>query len=86
MIQLRYDAEEKYRNDSINQVKELRAKIIQEENTKFEDKNENTNEEEKKGELEEKMEKIKEEEKKVIEKIKKKQKADIEIYYRLLLY
>ena len=68
MIQLRYDAEEKYRNDSINQVKELRAKIIQEENTKFEDKNENANEEEKKGELEEKMEKLRRKKKKLSKK------------------
>ena len=30
MIQFRYDAEEKYRNDSINQVKEERNKIINE--------------------------------------------------------
>ena len=30
MIQFRYDAEEKYRNDSIEQVKEERKKIIEE--------------------------------------------------------
>ena len=30
MVKLRYDAEEKYRNDSINQVKEERQKIIEE--------------------------------------------------------
>ena len=34
MIKFRYEAEEKYRNDSINQVKEERQKIIEEEEEK----------------------------------------------------
>ena len=73
MIKFRYEAEEKYRNDSINQVKEERQKIIEEEEKKNEEKkNENEKEEKNKDELGEKMEKIKEEEKKALEKIKKK--------------
>ena len=34
MVKFRYEAEEKYRTDSINQVKEERAKIIEEEGKK----------------------------------------------------
>ena len=81
MIQFRYDAEEKYRNDSIEQVKAERQKIIDEEANSDKDK-ENKNEENKEAEnqnqLDEKMKKLKEEEEKALEKIKKKQTQDIE--------
>ena len=72
-IQFQYDAEEKYRNDSIEQVKEKRKKIIEEEKDKEEDdkKNEEKKEVKIQYELEEKMKKIKEEEIKALEKIKK---------------
>ena len=43
MVKFRYEAEEKYRTDSINQVKEERAKIIEEEEKKKEEKNNNDN-------------------------------------------
>ena len=43
MIQLRYDAEEKYRNDSINQVKEARQKIMQEDTSNVDKKNDEKN-------------------------------------------
>ena len=49
MIQFRYDAEEKYRNDSIEQVKEERKKIIEEEKSKEND--EKKNEEKKEDEI-----------------------------------
>ena len=71
MIQLRYDAEEKYRNDSINQVKEARQKIMQEDTSNVDKKNDEKKEEENKNELDEKMKKIKEDETKALEKIKK---------------
>ena len=73
MIQLRYDAEEKYRNDSINQVKEARQKIMEEDTSNVDKKNDEKKEEENKNELDEKMKKIKEDETKALEKIKKKQ-------------
>ena len=50
MIQLRYDAEEKYRNDSINQVKEARQKIMQEDTSNVDKKNDEKKEEENKNE------------------------------------
>ena len=78
MIQFRYDAEEKYRNDSINQVKEERTKIINEKAEETERKNDENKDEANQNELDEKMKKIKEEETKALEKIKKKQKQDIE--------
>ena len=55
MLQYRYDAEEKYRNDSINQVKELRKKIIEEDNKKVDEEKDEKKEEENKNELDEKM-------------------------------
>ena len=56
MIQFRYDAEEKYRNASINQVKEERQKIIEEKEKKNEEEHNKTNDgENQKDELGEKM-------------------------------
>ena len=69
LAKFRYDSEEKYRNESINQVKEERQKIIEEEQKKKEEKNNKNEDENKKGgELDEKMEKIKEEEKKLLKR------------------
>ena len=62
MLQYRYDAEEKYRTESINQVKELRKKIIEEDNKKVDEEKDEKKEEENKNELDEKMKKKKEEE------------------------
>ena len=78
MIQLRYDGEEKYRNDSIEQVKAERKKIMEEATGETDKKQEEKKEAESQNELDEKMKKIKEEEEKALEKIKKKQKQDIE--------
>ena len=72
MIQFRYDAEEKYRNESIEQVKAERQKIIEEDTGEDkEKKNEENKEAENQNQLDEKMKKIKEEEEKALEKIKK---------------
>ena len=80
MLQYRYDAEEKYRTESINQVKELRKKIIEEDNKKVDEEKDEKKEEENKNELDEKMKKIKEEELKALEKIKKKTKTRYRIH------
>ena len=78
MVKLRYDAEEKYREDSINQVKEERQNIIEAEEKKNEEKTQNNEGDKKNDELGQKMEKIKEDEQLALEKIKKRQKIDIE--------
>ena len=78
MIQFRYESEEKYRMNSIDQVKQERQKIIENEEKKPDEQKTKNGEDNKKGEMDEKMEKIIEEEKKALEKIKKKQKMDIE--------
>ena len=75
MIQFRYDSEEKYRNDSIAQVKEARKKIMEEDTGEIDKKDEEKKEEQNQNELDEKMKKIKEEETKALEKIKKKTKT-----------
>ena len=81
LVKLRYDAEEKFRNDTIILVKEERNKIIDEINKK---KNENVKNEEKNNEDKDKdndakkWEKMIEKEKKGIEKIKKLQRQNIE--------
>ena len=79
LIKMRYEAEEKFRNETIKQVKEERKKIIEEENNnKNDEKEETNNNEQNKDEETLKWEKIIENEKKGIEKIKKKQRQNIE--------
>ena len=93
LLKLRYDAEEKFRESTVEQAKKERQKIIEEEekgnknnqnNKKDEKKNngenkeENQENQENKDEETLKWEKIIEKEKKGIEKIKKRQKQNIE--------
>ena len=84
LFQIRYEAEEKFREETIKQVKEGRKKIIAEESKKKEETskemkksnsklNNNNNEE-----VDKKWEKILEKEKRAIEKVQKKQRQNIE--------
>ena len=82
LIKLRYDAEEKFRNDTIKQAQEERNKIINEneKNKKNENKENNNNDEQPQNKDDDiaKWEKLVENEKKGIEKIKKRQRQNIE--------
>ena len=82
LIKLRYDAEEKFRNDTIKQAQEERNKIISEneKNKKNENKENNNNDEQPQNKDDDitKWEKLIENEKKGIEKIKKRQRQNIE--------
>ena len=78
LIKIRYEASEKFREETINQVKDVRNKIIEEEKKK-EEKNKEMSRNTTKGnlmltedEVDKKWEKILENEKKAIDKIKKK--------------
>ena len=76
----RYNALENFRNKTINQVKEKRQNIIEEEENNNINNKYNSNEKENKNKtkLDPKMEKLLEEQKANIQKIKNKQKYDIE--------
>ena len=79
--QYRYDQFEKFRNDTINQVKEARNNIIEAEKEKEQSKNQSgdtKNSSCEKSDRDERMDKLIEQEKKAIEKIKNRQKAEIE--------
>ena len=83
LIQIRYDAEEKFREETIKQVKEARTKIIEEEEKKKESSTKDMNKSNSKynsgeDDVDKKWEKILENENKAIEKIKKKQRQNIE--------
>ena len=82
LIKLRYDAEEKFRNETIKQAQEERNKIINEneKNKKNENKENNNNDEQPQNKDDDiaKWEKLIENEKKGIEKIKKRQRQNIE--------
>ena len=84
LIQIRYDAEEKFREETIKQVKEVRTKIIEDSEKKKEETTKDMNKSTTKGynpggdDVDKKWEKILESEKKAIEKIKKKQRQNIE--------
>ena len=60
ILDMRYEAIENYRNKSIDDAKELRAKIIEEEEKKKENNNENKNEEKNNEEKKEEKKKKKE--------------------------
>ena len=83
LIQIRYDAEEKFREETIKQVKEVRTKIIEESEKKKEETTKDMNKSTTKGynpggdDVDKKWEKILDNEKKAIEKIKKKQRQNI---------
>ena len=85
LLKYRYDAEEKFRNETVEQVKQMRKKIIeaQEKKKEKEEKTAKDNETIRTNnagieDSEKKWEKLIENEKKTIEKIKKKQRQDIE--------
>ena len=80
LFDLRYNAEEEFRNNTIKEVKEERKKIIEEENKKKEEnKNkENQSTQKDKDDTDKVWDKIIENEKKSIEKIKKKQRQNIQ--------
>jgi hypothetical protein len=76
----RYDSLENFRNKTINQVKEKRQNLIEEEENNNINNKYNYNEKDNKNKrkLDPKMEKLLEEQKATIQKIKNKQKYDIE--------
>ena len=84
LIKLRYEAEEKFRNDTIKQAKEERNKIIEENekeknnNNKQENNNNSDEQQNNKDDEIANWEKLIENEKKGIEKIKKRQRQNIE--------
>jgi len=83
IIQYRYDAQEKFRNETIEQVKIMRKNIIEAKEKQKEKEEGKTNRDANEtktnmDEVDKKWEKILENEKKSIEKIKKKQRQDIE--------
>ena len=89
ILQYRYDAEEKFRNDTIEQVKKMRQNIIQTKEKQKEKEESKTNRDGNEtktnmDDVDKKWEKILENEKKSIEKIKKKQRQDIETIILLL--
>ena len=94
LLKFRYESEEKFRKETINQVKEERKIIIESENKKKEEESKkkekekekeqgneeqnNQDEQNDKDDAEKRWEKIIENEKKNIEKIKKRQRQNIE--------
>ena len=86
LLKFRYESEENFRKETINQVKEERKVIIESENKKKEEESKkkenedqnNKDEQNDKDETEKRWEKIIENEKKNIEKIKKRQRQNIE--------
>ena len=78
LFDYRYEAEENFRNKTIEDVKKERDRIIEEENKNKENQDSNQNKKNEKIESEQRWDKIIENEKKSIEKIKKKQRQNIE--------
>ena len=76
---IRFDNIDKYRKDTIEMVKEQRNRIIESKNEKPENNNNNENQEEKQiMNLDEQLDSMKNKEKKNIEKLKRRQKNEIE--------
>ena len=83
VFQMRFEAAEKFREETIKEVKEVRNKIIEEEGKKKEDTNKEMNKSTSRvgnntDDVDKKWEKVLENEKRAIEKIKKKQRQNIE--------
>ena len=83
LIQYRYDAEEKFRKETVEQAKQERKKIIEEKNKEKDDSKTNkdaseSNNNRKIDDTDKKWEKIIENEKKAIEKVKQRQRQNIE--------